>query len=68
MVKVNPLMMRWMNDPERFIINENEVFIETSPYTALWSRTYFKTVSSNAPILIFPVEENLLLVQRFLMF
>ena len=39
MVKVNPLMMRWMNDPERFIINENEVFIETSPYTALWSRT-----------------------------
>lgn len=58
MVKVNPLMMRWMNDPERFITNENEVFIETSPYTALWSRTYFKTVSSNAPILIFPVEEN----------
>jgi regulation of enolase protein 1 (concanavalin A-like superfamily) len=58
MVKINPLNMVWMNDPERFIINKKEVFIETSPYTSLWSRTYFKTVSSNAPILVLPVEKN----------
>ena len=58
MARINPLMMRWMNDPERFIINEKEIIIETSPYTSLWSRTYFKNVTFNAPILIFPVEEN----------
>ncbi len=58
MGKINLNEMKWMNDPERFIVNENEIIIETSPYTQLWSRTYFKCVCANAPMLILPVEEN----------
>ena len=39
----------WMNQPNRFVIERNQLIIETEPGTDLWQKTYYGFQIDNAP-------------------
>ena len=40
---------KWINQPQKFVINHNRLLIETESGTDLWQRTYYGFQNDNAP-------------------
>lgn len=50
--------MIWKNKPTNYVVGRNRVIFETTPYTDLWSKTYYGYTHNNAHSLIFKIEQN----------
>ncbi|MDO4432473.1 MAG: DUF1349 domain-containing protein [Aerococcaceae bacterium] len=46
-----PIRWQWLNQPDTFTINDNEITITTQPHTDLWQKTYYHFINDNAPML-----------------
>ena len=57
-MKVNTKDLKWIREPENYIIEEEKVEIITEPHTDLWQRTYYHFRNDNAPVLQFSTEEQ----------
>lgn len=56
--------LSWKNKPERYLVNDSKIIIETKPYTDLWSMTYFDYVKTNSPILSFKISKDFSMTLR----
>lgn len=57
-MKINPMDMEWIREPENSVVTENGVEITTEPFTDLWQRTYYRFRNDNAPCLQLKSEEK----------
>ncbi len=57
-MKFTDKQLRWINKPEKYSINNNEIVVTTSPYTDLWQKTYYKFINDNAPMLLAETDEK----------
>lgn len=57
-MKVNTKDLKWIREPENYIIEEDKVEINTKPYTDLWQRTYYHFRNDNAPVLQFKTDDK----------
>ncbi|MCY1719435.1 DUF1349 domain-containing protein [Prolixibacteraceae bacterium Z1-6] len=47
---------RWLNQPQKFEIENDKLSIETEPGTDLWQRTYYGFQNDNAPAFLTDIE------------
>lgn len=57
-MKVNTKDLKWIREPENYIIEEDKVEIITKPHTDLWQRTYYHFRNDNAPVLQMTTNER----------
>ena len=43
--------LKWIREPENYVISESMIEIITKPHTDLWQRTYYHFRNDNAPVL-----------------
>ena len=43
--------LKWIREPENYVISESMIEIITEPHTDLWQRTYYHFRNDNAPVL-----------------
>ncbi len=53
MQKVNMELCHWLNEPEYYVLTENKLILSTTPFTDLWSKTFYGMTCNNAPILYY---------------
>lgn len=51
MMKIDFNNLKWIREPHKYRITENEIEIVTEPHTDLWQRTYYHFRNDNAPVL-----------------
>lgn len=56
--KCNLTQMEWINKPERSLITDSYVVIETKPKTDFWGKTYYNRTYENAPALVMSLSQN----------
>lgn len=54
----------WMNQPKRFVVEKNQLIIETEPGTDMWQRTYYGFQNNNAPAFMQEVEGDFTFVVK----
>lgn len=53
-----PESLFWVREPKVHRVSDNEITIETEPFTDLWQRTYYHFRNDNAPLLMMRTEEK----------
>ena len=49
--------MRWIREPEKYLITPERIEITTAPHTDLWQRTYYHFRNDSAPVLQMETDE-----------
>ena len=50
--------LKWIREPENYVISESMIEIITEPSTDLWQRTYYHFRNDNAPVLQMETDEK----------
>lgn len=50
--------LKWIREPEKYVISESMIEIITEPHTDLWQRTYYHFRNDNAPVLQMETDEK----------
>ena len=50
--------LKWIREPENYVISESMIEIITEPRTDLWQRTYYHFRNDNAPVLQMETSEK----------
>ena len=50
--------LKWIREPENYVISESMIEIITEPRTDLWQRTYYHFRNDNAPVLQMETDEK----------
>ncbi len=57
-MKFDVKKLKWTNEPEKYLINDTKIEINTENGTDLWQRTYYKFRNDNAPVLQMETDEK----------
>ena len=56
--KITTGNFKWINQPQKFTVNDHSLVIETEPETDFWQRTHYGFSKSNAPAYLTKIREN----------